>query len=40
MKSDSMTPNSITTSIAIVGDRFMLPSVFAERISAACGSTA
>jgi D-3-phosphoglycerate dehydrogenase len=38
MKSDSMTPNSITTSIAIVGDRFMLPSVFAERISAACGN--
>src|SRR5262245_58592055 len=24
--------------IAIVGDRFMLPSVFAERITAACGN--
>lgn len=27
----------MTESIAIVGDRFMLPSVFAERIAAACG---
>src|SRR5438034_10556545 len=26
------------SSIAIVGDRFMLPSVFAERITAACGN--
>ena len=28
----------MSSSIAIVGDRFMLPSVFAERISAACGN--
>lgn len=27
-----------SSSIAIVGDRFMLPSVFAERITAACGN--
>src|ERR1700752_1901027 len=28
----------MSSSIAIVGDRFMLPSVFAERIAAACGN--
>src|SRR6185312_925037 len=28
----------MSRSIAIVGDRFMLPSVFAERIAAACGN--
>ena len=28
----------MSNSIAIVGDRFMLPSVFAERIAAACGN--
>src|SRR5262249_16739390 len=28
----------MSSSIAIVGDRFMLPSVFAERITAACGN--
>ena len=28
----------MASSIAIVGDRFMLPSVFAERITAACGN--
>lgn len=34
----STTPaREISGSIAIVGDRFMLPSVFAERIAAACG---
>jgi len=26
------------SSIAIVGDRFMLPSVFAEKITTACGN--
>jgi D-3-phosphoglycerate dehydrogenase len=29
----------MSSSIAIIGDRFMLPSVFAERISAACGNS-
>src|SRR2546430_2775460 len=29
---------AMSSSIAIVGDRFMLPSVFAERIAAACGN--
>src|SRR5262249_61182694 len=29
---------SMSSSIAIVGDRFMLPTVFAERIAAACGN--
>jgi len=29
---------AMPNSIAIVGDRFMLPSVFAERITAACGN--
>src|SRR5205085_10773475 len=29
---------AMSRSIAIVGDRFMLPSVFAERIAAACGN--
>ncbi|HLZ06134.1 MAG TPA: 2-hydroxyacid dehydrogenase [Bradyrhizobium sp.] len=28
----------MSSSIAIIGDRFMLPSVFAERITAACGN--
>ncbi len=28
----------MSSSIAIVGDRFMLPSVFAEKITAACGN--
>jgi len=28
----------MSSSIAIVGDRFMLPSIFAERIEAACGN--
>src|SRR5438094_9889051 len=28
----------MSNSIAIVGDHFMLPSVFAERIAAACGN--
>lgn len=29
----------MSSSIAIIGDRFMLPSVFAERITAACGNS-
>jgi D-3-phosphoglycerate dehydrogenase / 2-oxoglutarate reductase len=35
---DSTMSHSNTNAIAIVGDRFMLPSVFAERIAAACGN--
>jgi len=27
----------MSKSIAIIGDRFMLPSIFADRIAAACG---
>jgi D-3-phosphoglycerate dehydrogenase / 2-oxoglutarate reductase len=27
----------MSRSIAIIGDRFMLPSVFAQKIEAACG---
>jgi D-3-phosphoglycerate dehydrogenase len=34
----NMAGSSIAKSIAIVGDRFMLPSIFAERISATCGN--
>ena len=35
---DSVMSHLNTNSVAIVGDRFMLPSVFAERIAAACGN--
>src|SRR5258705_2582945 len=29
---------SMSSSIAIIGDRFMLPAVFADRIAAGCGN--
>src|SRR5437879_13076880 len=29
---------TMSDTVAIIGDRFMLPSVFAERIAAACGN--
>jgi D-3-phosphoglycerate dehydrogenase len=29
----------MSSSIAIIGDRFMLPAVFADRIAAACGNS-
>ncbi len=38
MSSSKSSSSKSSSSIAIVGDRFMLPSVFAERIAAACGS--
>jgi D-3-phosphoglycerate dehydrogenase / 2-oxoglutarate reductase len=38
MSSSVMSSSVMARSIAIVGDRFMLPSLFAERIAAACGN--
>jgi len=35
---DSTLSHSNTNAIAVIGDRFMLPSVFAEQIAAACGN--
>src|SRR5438552_16220704 len=35
---DSTLSHSGTNAIAVIGDRFMLPSVFAETIAAACGN--